>query len=217
MVKTAKRDKSKRSELVEIAEKLFLEKGYEETTVDDILEASGFSKGGFYHYFKSKEELLSASISNLIDDSLRELEAVVEDPALNALEKLKLFLQRKSVFQKPRVEYAKYLGMLMRSDFTLYKFYLSLSQKYVEPFSKIVEQGAREGIFDVQFPRETADILVRMMVSVPQSAFYNEFVQDEAKYRKYSTSLRTVIARVLGIDRGEIRAHDDEAVQRLTD
>jgi len=43
MAKTAKNHTTKKNELVELAEKLFLEKGYEETSIDDILDASGLT------------------------------------------------------------------------------------------------------------------------------------------------------------------------------
>ena len=50
----------KRAGILDAAERLFLEKGYEGTSVQDILDALGMSKGGFYHYFDSKEAVLRA-------------------------------------------------------------------------------------------------------------------------------------------------------------
>src|ERR687898_708015 len=123
MVKTAKRRPSKIKEIIAITEELFLAKGYEETTVDDILEKTGLSKGGFYHYFKSKEEVLSESINSLVQDVLRALGPIVSDERLNALEKLKLFMKKKAEFQQPKKQFAKYLSRLMSSDIALYKYY----------------------------------------------------------------------------------------------
>lgn len=50
----------KRQELLGEAEKLFCQKGYDKTSVQDILDAAGLSKGGFYHHFASKEDVLKA-------------------------------------------------------------------------------------------------------------------------------------------------------------
>ena len=50
--------KNVKEKLIETAWKLFLEKGYEETTLNDIIEESGTSRSGFYHHFNSKEDLL---------------------------------------------------------------------------------------------------------------------------------------------------------------
>ena len=50
----------KRQGLLDAAEKLFCQQGYEKTSVQDILDATGLSKGGFYHHFASKDEVMTA-------------------------------------------------------------------------------------------------------------------------------------------------------------
>ena len=56
----AKRQKPQKKKIVSAAWKLFYEQGYDNTTVDDIVEESGTSKGSFYHYFEGKDALLSS-------------------------------------------------------------------------------------------------------------------------------------------------------------
>ena len=56
------------AELLDCAQRLFFERGYDNTTVNDILEAAGLSKGAFYHYFESKEALFSASFLETLKD-----------------------------------------------------------------------------------------------------------------------------------------------------
>ena len=63
-----------KSRIVTSAWKLFYEQGYDNTTIDDIVEASNTSKGSFYHYFKSKDDL-PASLSYLFDEKYEELSA----------------------------------------------------------------------------------------------------------------------------------------------
>lgn len=48
----------RKESILKTAERLFFEKGYEETSIQDILDALSISKGGFYHYFESKIALL---------------------------------------------------------------------------------------------------------------------------------------------------------------
>ena len=80
---------STKSRIVKAAWNLFYKKGYDKTTVEDIIAASKTSKGTFYHYFKGKEALLN-SLSYLFDEKYEELAAVI-DPNLSAYDKL-LFL-----------------------------------------------------------------------------------------------------------------------------
>ena len=67
-----KNQRNTKSRIVSAAWKLFYEQGYEDTTVDEIVEESGTSKGSFYHYFEGKDALLS-SLSYLFDEKYQEL------------------------------------------------------------------------------------------------------------------------------------------------
>ena len=80
---------STKNRIVKAAWNLFYKKGYEQTTVEDIIAASKTSKGTFYHYFKGKEALLN-SLSDLFDQKYEELAGTV-DPDMSAYDKL-LFL-----------------------------------------------------------------------------------------------------------------------------
>ena len=55
-----KRTRNTRGRIIAAAWKLFYEQGYENTTVEEIIEASSTSKGSFYHYFEGKDTLLSS-------------------------------------------------------------------------------------------------------------------------------------------------------------
>lgn len=72
--------------IAKVAWKLFREKGYNETTVDDIIAQSGTSKGSFYHYYSSKDELL-ASLSDIFDEKYEEVISSL-DPNMNSFDKL---------------------------------------------------------------------------------------------------------------------------------
>ena len=78
-----------KAKITKVAWQLFHEKGYNETTIDDIIAASGTSKGSFYHYYSSKDELLS-SLSELFDAKYEEVIQTL-DPKMNSFDKL-LFL-----------------------------------------------------------------------------------------------------------------------------
>jgi AcrR family transcriptional regulator len=75
-----------RVKILNAAWKLFAEKGYDETTVDEIIEATQTSKGTFYHYFKSKEDLLSL-FSYIFDERYEELSKKL-DVDMNSFDKL---------------------------------------------------------------------------------------------------------------------------------
>ena len=82
---------STKSRIVKAAWNLFYKKGYDKTTVEDIIALSKTSKGTFYHYFKGKEALLN-SISDLFDSKYEDLQSKI-DPDLSAYDTL-LYLNR---------------------------------------------------------------------------------------------------------------------------
>lgn len=81
----AKANKTK-AKIAKVAWKLFHEKGYDETTIDEIILESGTSKGSFYHYYSSKAELL-ASLSEIFDEKYEEVIQAL-DPEMNSYDKL---------------------------------------------------------------------------------------------------------------------------------
>jgi len=83
---------SARERLLESAKILFSQKGYYATSVEDIVESAGFSKGTFYFYFKSKEELFKS---------------LVEEMHLNIVKRLENFLERELPLEDALIEHAK--------------------------------------------------------------------------------------------------------------
>jgi AcrR family transcriptional regulator len=83
---------SARERLLESAKILFSQKGYYATSVEDIVESAGFSKGAFYFYFKSKEELFKS---------------LVEEMHLNIVKRLEDFLERDLSLEDALIEHAK--------------------------------------------------------------------------------------------------------------
>ena len=75
-----KNGRNTKSKIVSAAWQLFYDNGYENTTVDEIIEESGTSKGSFYHYFESKDALLG-SLAYLFDEKYEQLEKEIDNCA----------------------------------------------------------------------------------------------------------------------------------------
>ena len=83
---TKKNKNLTKSKIVSAAWRLFYEQGYDDTTIEEIVEESGTSKGSFYHYFEGKDALLG-SLSIIFDEKYDELRDQM-DPNLNAIDAL---------------------------------------------------------------------------------------------------------------------------------
>src|SRR6266536_5298655 len=77
----------RRDEFIDAAQRLIQTRGYEQMSVQDVLDELGASKGAFYHYFDSKEALLTAVVNQMIDGALEVVTPMVDDPKLTAQQK----------------------------------------------------------------------------------------------------------------------------------
>jgi TetR/AcrR family transcriptional repressor of nem operon len=98
-----KEGKSTREAVIEAATRLIHLKGYQNTTLDDVLSASGVGKGNFYHYFRSKEDLGFAILDRFVDAfKERALRPAFADPHASRMTQIRDFLARVRDVQQER-------------------------------------------------------------------------------------------------------------------
>lgn len=133
-----------KQKIVEIAWKLFEEKGYENTTVNEIIKKAGTSKGGFYYHFKAKDELL-ASLYMIFDREYRKLYKTI-DPDMNSLEQIALMNQYISYYIEsnvsPEVLAAMYISQI--SGKSKIPFW-GEERYYIQLMKNIIIQGQAKG------------------------------------------------------------------------
>lgn len=131
-----------RGRIVSAAWKLFYEQGYEDTTVEDILELSGTSKGTFYHYFEGKDALLG-TLSVLFDEKYEELTPTIPENSLEALRYLNRELFSMIDGSVPLELLARLLStqLVTRGE----KHLLDRNRVYFRLLREIVSGGQRRG------------------------------------------------------------------------
>lgn len=155
----------RRADLVRAAWGVFAERGYEKATIAEVIERAGVSKGGFYHHFKSKEDLLEAVTMAVSEDALRGLTTLFDDPSLGALERLQLFLSGGHRWKR---EHAAELApvfidaLVLGGDHRLRQRMTEAAVMRLAPvLRRLVDEGMASGQFDVTAPGLTVEILLR--------------------------------------------------------
>jgi AcrR family transcriptional regulator len=169
MVRISKEHDERLTEFIDIARQLFFEKGYEKTSVNDIIEKVGVAKGTFYHYFKSKENLLDLLVNHFTKKSVLEVEKMMEQREMNALERMNNFFVSIRNLKVENKELMKMLMRFMYKDENLilrHKIFKRSIALLTPPFAEIIEQGMEEGHFHPLDPRETAEIIFMMALSM---------------------------------------------------
>ena len=84
---------AKRREILDATQRLVLTKGYEQMSIQDVLDEVGMSSGAFHHYFDSRGALLAGLIEQIQQETEKPLIPIIHDPHLTAIEKLKLTVE----------------------------------------------------------------------------------------------------------------------------
>ncbi len=156
----------RREAFLDVAERLIRTRGYEQMSVQDILDELAASKGAFYHYFGSKEALLEAVLERMTDTAMEVVEPIATDPDLSAPAKLQAVFSEAGRWKTERSDLL--LG-LMRSWYStendLVRMRLARvgAERITPVLSRIVRQGATEGSFRTVSPEHTAAILVTLL------------------------------------------------------
>ena len=140
-----------KKKIVSAAWRLFYEQGYENTTVDDIVELSGTSKGSFYHYFEGKDALLS-SLSILFDEKYEEL-MLKMDPEMNSFDKL-MYLNREVFSMIERTVPIDLLARMYSTQLVTRgeKHLLDHNRVYYRLLRSIVLEGQERGQINREIP-----------------------------------------------------------------
>jgi len=159
-MRIVKEYEERRKEILETAERLFLTKGYTKTTVNDILKEIGIAKGTFYHYFKSKEEVMDEIIMRIIKEDVTKAKRIVSNPDIPVLDKLFKILMEQSP-KSGDVKEKMIEQFHQPNNAEMHQKSLVQSIIHLSPvLTEVLEQGIEEGIFSTPYPQETIELLL---------------------------------------------------------
>ncbi len=141
-----KSSRNTKSKIVSAAWQLFYQQGYDNTTIDEIVSASGTSKGSFYHYFDGKDSLLS-SLSCLFDEKYEELMETM-DNSLSPIDKL-IYLNKELFLMIENTVSVDLLSQLFASQLITSgaRHLLATNRTYYKLLRQITIEGQQEGYF----------------------------------------------------------------------
>lgn len=218
-----KKGDARRSELLAASEKLFYTKGYENTSVQDILDAVGFSKGGFYHHFDSKLAVLEAICQQRAEELCQSALKAADQPNLTASEKLNTLLASSTLWQSDNPGFVMLLiqaaycenGALMRE-----KMKASQLSGMKGVLENVLSEGVQSGEFFIDDIETTAELVMRLyMQFADEIAFL--LAGDDSELQLCEKAIiktrayRTAIERTLFAPYGSISLIETKALQVL--
>lgn len=147
--------------ILEAATRLFMEKGYEHTSIQDIINnLGGLSKGAIYHHFKSKEDILVAVTDRMTEESNRMLEKIRDSEGLTGKEKLRRIF-KESINRADMDDLFTVAPDLSNNPRLLFSTFRDtvddVAPDYILP---IIEQGISDGSIRTDYPAELAELII---------------------------------------------------------
>lgn len=166
-----KKGERRKQELLKIAYRMFIEKGYENTSIDEIIAEAGIAKGTYYYYFESKEATLEAVIEMMIEEEVGRAKAVLET-SLPVPQKLVSVIYSIRPAQDEQV-IAKALDVT--ENIVMHeKVNRRIVEEAVPLLTEVVKEGISQGIFECTNIEER----VRMLLIISQHIFDDGIFTD---------------------------------------
>ena len=164
-----KSTRNTKGKIVNAAWKLFYEQGYDDTTIEEIIDESGTSKGSFYHYFEGKDALLS-SLSYLFDEKYEKLKSQL-DPNENSFDVL-MFLNRELFSMIENGVDIDLLTRLFSTQLTTRgeRHIMDNNRVYYKLLRKIIGEGQKKGEITDSLPTNE---IVRMYAMYERGIMYD--------------------------------------------
>lgn len=190
----------RRNEILDVAERLFCTKGFDNTSTNDILTEIGIARGTLYYHFKSKEDILDAMIERLTNQMVEKASVIALDESIPVLERLTGTMLSLNVDNE--------LGHMVmeqvhrpQNALMHQKLELMLLGRVNRLITRITEDGIRQGIMHTDYPAEA----VEMLMTYSYTAFdsLNQYSEEEEQRKIMGFVYHA--ERILGMKAGALK------------
>lgn len=207
MVRENKAYDERLNQLLDTAQLLFFQKGYEKTSVQNLIDTVKIAKGTFYHYFTSKEDLLEQLLDRQVEHIMAPINEMLAQADLSAIDKLNRMFK---IGGMQKIQSKAALQMMARAIYADSNLKLrdKLKQKNFElmqpAYEQIIVQGKQEQVFDTIAAPEAADMICSLHLGLSDMSIplFIAILDKEAPLASLESKLYAfefAIARILGV------------------
>ncbi|HET9849307.1 MAG TPA: TetR/AcrR family transcriptional regulator [Candidatus Dormibacteraeota bacterium] len=211
----------RREAFLDVGQRLIQTKGYEQMSIQDVLDELETSRGAFYHYFDSKLALLEAVVERLADGAMAAIAPILADPQLPALRKLEKVVRGIAEFKAEQKQLVLAIIDVWNSDANaiVREKVRSLTAARLAPImSTVIRQGVAEGVVTTGFPEETGNVIISLVQGFQQLAT-EQFIARQAgnitlaEVQRTYAAFTEAVERILGAPKGSVTLIDRATLQ----
>jgi AcrR family transcriptional regulator len=209
MPRVIKHPEIRRAEILDAAFTMFIERGYDNTSLNDIISGAGLSKGMFYHHFASKEVLLEALFERITDQTYAALEPIIGASGLEPRARLQQVLNRGAEVRLQSAEFSRgvFAALLKPENKDLYhRIEAAWTERMRPVLTTIITEGVKTGVFKTSDAEGVGDLILQMQISakylVERGALAETPRERDAAAAALNERIKfhaKVIARTLGL------------------
>ena len=199
-MRVVKEAEERKNEILDAAEMLFGNKGFDNTSTNDILKEVGIARGTLYYHFKSKEDILDAMIERMTERMTAAAVHIAQDQSISVLERLSQAIIALNVSGDVGTEVMEQMhrpqNALMHQ-----KVQERLLAGIVPVIAGLTEEGIVQGIFHTDYPVQAAE----MLMVYSNEAFDSRRIQSEAEKQQRLLGFIYNAERILGMKQGALQ------------
>lgn len=198
-MRIVKEAQERKNEILDVAGRLFAQKGYDSTSTNDILEEIGIARGTLYYHFKSKEDILDAMIDRMMGQMLMQAKAVAGQNEVPVQRRLTMIIQALQIRGGPGDEIMEQIhkpqNALMHQ-----KIQNRLLTELNPLLTGLIEEGIAQGICQTDYPEE----VVEMTLLYANTVFDDLTVHSEEERRRKIAAFIYNLERLLQMEKGSM-------------
>ena len=200
-MRTVKEAEERKNEILDVAERLFGTKGFDNTSTGDILNEVGIARGTLYYHFKSKEDILDAMIDRMTGRLVEKAAALLAKKEIPVLKRLTMMMTalnvNGSLGQEIMAQVHKPQNALMHQ-----KMQERLLAGVNPLITGLIREGMAQGICRTEYPAEVAEMTLLYSNTVFDTLAEHGKEERERKINAFIYNLE----RLLGMERGSMKA-----------
>jgi AcrR family transcriptional regulator len=209
----------RRAEMLDRALALFVQRGYDNVSLNDLIADAGVSKGAFYHWFPSKDALITSLAQRRAREQLAAVESALGQYSGNALNRLNTLL-RAGFDMKMRMGTPEHLAAMVsllapENAHLLGRIVRAGEDSFRPLLTKVISDGVAEGIFDTFDPEGVGDMIQALAARTNSKILAVIMAADESA-RDLAIDGLTTRFRLHGLAVDRILGLPDASVSVLT-
>jgi len=198
----------RQAEIISVAERLFLEKGYHKTSIAEIIEEAGIAKGTFYHHFKSKDELAEAMVTSRFE-TLRPLyDEIAARSDLDPVSRMQAYFDISSTWKSTQIEFlvTTVMALYREENALILRRMFANTIALLGPYlNDVIRDGIDAGVFHTPYRERFGEFLLSLFVGIgaSQSRLIAESLEEPTKLYDYAEMIAMLehsINRLLGLE-----------------